>query len=183
MTKIANINTLILALNFINKGEKEMEPINQKSASVSRTMQTYLIMPMHLNGANRLFGGQLLSWIDMMAGIVALRHADANVVTACIDHLNFEDYANATDVVTLIGEVTYTGTTSMEVRVETFKENKGGEKKLINRAYLVLVAIDDETQKPKPVPQLLLETEEQKAEWQAAVKRNKLRKIRRAEGF
>lgn len=159
-----------------------MEPIT-RTASVSRTEQTYIVMPMHLNGGGCLFGGQLLSWIDMMAGIVALRHADSNVVTAAIDHLYFEDSARVSDVVTLVGEITYTGTTSMEVRVETFKENKGGVKKLINRAYLVLVAIDDETHKPKPVPQLVLETEEQKKEWAAAVKRTKLRKIRRQDGF
>lgn len=159
-----------------------MEPL-KRTVSYSHTEQTYIIMPMHLNGGGCLFGGQLLSWIDMMAGIVALRHADANVVTAAIDHLYFEDSARKTDVVTLIGEITYTGTTSMEVRVDTYKENKGGEKKLINRAYLVLVAIDDETHKPKPVPQLILENEEQKAEWEAAQKRNKLRKIRRKEGF
>lgn len=85
------------------------------SSSVSKTVQTYLIMPQHLNAAGRLFGGQLLSWIDMTAGIVALRHCDCNVVTACIDHLEFKDYALATDVVTLIGEVTYTGTSSMEI--------------------------------------------------------------------
>lgn len=160
-----------------------MESISFRSASVSRTVQTYLIMPMHLNGAGCLFGGQLLSWIDMMGGIVALRHADANVVTASIDHLDFHESARKTDVVTLIGEVTYTGRTSIEVRVETFKENKGGQKTLINRAYLVLVALDDETGKPKPVPQLLLETEEQKKEWEAAIKRTKLRKIRKEQGF
>lgn len=159
-----------------------MEP-NSRTVSYSKTEQTYIIMPMHLNGGGCLFGGQLLSWIDMMAGIVALRHADSNVVTAAIDHLYFEDSARTTDVVTLVGQITYTGTTSMEVRVDTFKENKGGVKKLINRAYLVLVAIDDETHKPKPVPQLILETDEQSAEWEAAKKRNELRKIRRRDGF
>lgn len=153
--------------------------LEQKSASASRTEQTYLIMPPHLNAGGRLFGGQLMSWIDMTAGIVALRHADSNIVTACVDHLSFQDSAKASDVVTLIGEVTYTGTTSMEVRVETYKENKGGHKTLINRAYLVLVAIDDETGKPKKVPQLLIETEEQRIEWSNAIERNKIRKARK----
>lgn len=149
------------------------------SASVSRTEQTYLIMPQHLNAGGRLFGGQLMTWIDMTAGIVALRHADSNVVTACVDHLSFKDYAMESDVVTVIGEVTYTGTTSMEIRVETYKENKGGKKTLINRAYLVLVAIDDETGKAKEVPELLIETEEQQREWNEAIERTKIRKMRR----
>lgn len=151
----------------------------QLSASVSRTEQTYLIMPQHLNAGGRLFGGQLLSWIDMTAGIVALRHADSNVVTACIDHLIFKDSAFASDVVTLVGEITYTGTSSMEIRVDTFRENKGGEKYLINRAYIVMVALDDLTGKPKPIPQLLIETEEQKQEWEAAIERNRIRKAQK----
>ena len=150
-----------------------------KKASASRTEQTYLIMPQHLNAAGRLFGGQLLSWIDMTAGIVALRHADANIVTACIDHLTFKDSAKKSDVVTLVGEVTYTGNTSMEIRIDTFKENKGGKKTWINRAYLVLVALDDVTGKPKKIPQLEIETEEQRREWQNAIERNRIRKLQR----
>lgn len=147
------------------------------SASVSKTTQSYIIMPQHLNAAGRLFGGQLLSWIDMTAGIVGLRHSDSNVVTACIDNLVFKDSAYETDVVTLVGEVTYTGNTSMEIRVDSFRENKGVKQQLINRAYLVLVALDDDG-KPKQVPELLLETPEQEAEWKAAVERTRIRKGR-----
>lgn len=146
-------------------------------ASVSKTTQSYIIMPQHLNAAGRLFGGQLLSWIDMTAGIVGLRHSDSNVVTACIDNLVFKDSAYETDVVTLVGEVTYTGNTSMEIRVDSFRENKGVKQQLINRAYLVLVALDDDG-KPKQVPELLLETPEQEAEWKAAVERTRIRKGR-----
>lgn len=149
--------------------------IAKKSASVSRTEQTYLLMPQHMNAAGRLYGGQLLSWIDMTAGIVGLRHADANVVTACVDHITFKAGAFISDVVTLIGEVTYTGRTSMEIRVDSYRENKGGERFLINRAYLILVAVDDETGKPKEIPQLLVETPEQQEEWNAALERKKLR--------
>lgn len=151
--------------------------------SESRTEQTHLLMPQHLNAAGRLFGGQLLSWIDMTAGIVAMRHTSSNVVTVAIDHLNFKDSAEKSDIVTLIGEVTYTGNTSMEVRVDTYKEHRDGKKVHINRAYLVMVALDDETKRPKRVPPLILETEEQKVEWEAAVLRAEFRKKRRREGF
>ncbi len=136
-------------------------------------------MSQHLNAAGKLFGGQLLMWIDVAAGISAMRHAAANVVTACIDNLVFIDSASISDVITLVSEVTYTGNSSMEVRVESYKENKGGQKKLINRAYFVFVAVDDETGKPKPVPQLLIETEAQQEEWNAALERNKIRKARK----
>lgn len=155
----------------------------KNTVSASRTEQTHLLMPMDLNASGHLFGGTLLSWIDVTAGIVGMRHADSNVVTVAIDNLVFKDFASNSDVVTLIGEVTYTGRTSMEVRVETYKENKGGERILINRAYLVMVAIDDETGRPKPIPKLILETEEQKVEWEAAALRAELRKKRAQEGY
>jgi acyl-CoA hydrolase len=70
----------------------------------------------------------------------------------------------------------------MEVRVDTFVEKINGERTLINRAYLVLVALD-ENEKPVQVPKLILETEEEKAEWQAGIRRNELRKQRRIEMY
>lgn len=159
------------------------ERINGVRVSESRTEQTHLLMPQHLNAAGRLFGGQLLSWIDMTAGIVAMRHTSSNAVTAAIDHLNFKDSAEKSDIVTLIGEVTYTGNTSMEVRVDTYKENRDGTKVHINRAYLVMVALDSVTKRPKHIPSVILETEEQKLEWESAVLRAEFRKKRRKEGF
>lgn len=154
----------------------------KRTAASSRTEQTYIIMPQYLNGAGKLFGGQILSWIDMTAGIVAMRHADSNILTVAVDNLYFKDSAQLSDVVTLIGEITYVGNSSMEIRVDSFKENEGGQRYLINRAYLVAVAVD-ENNKPKQVPELILETEEQKKEWEAAEKRNELRKMRKKEGF
>ena len=61
-------------------------------------------------------------------------------------------------------------------------EKLTGERKMINRAYLVLVALDKE-EKAVPVPRLILETDEEKAEWEAGKRRNQLRKQRRAEDF
>lgn len=154
-----------------------------KKMSESFTVQTHLLFPMHLNASGTLFGGQLLNWIDMIAAITANRHADSNTVTASIDHLDFINTAAKSDVVTLEAKVTWTGNTSLEVRVDTFRENKGGARTLINTAFLIMVAVDDETHKPKPVPGLIIETEEQQAEWDAAVKRVANRKLRRQESF
>lgn len=150
-----------------------------KRQEESRSVMTHLLMPGHMNQSGTLFGGQLLSWIDMLAGIVALRHADRNVVTVSIDHLDFQCSARSSDVITLEGKVTWTGNTSMEVKIETWKENQGGKKILINTAYLVMVAIDNETGKSISVPRLLIETEEQQAEWDAAVLRGNIRKYRK----
>ena len=61
-----------------------------KTIAESRTEQQYLIRPAHMNHYGRLFGGDLLRWIDELAGIVARRHANANITTAAIDNLQFK---------------------------------------------------------------------------------------------
>ncbi len=154
----------------------------QKRVEDSRTENTYLIMPKHINGYGRLFGGILMQWIDEVAGIVAHRHAGSIVTTACVDNLNFKAGAYLGDTVVLIGRMTYVGKTSMEVRVDTYAEDADGTRRMINRAYEVLVAIDQNDKKLQ-VPGLLIETESEKAEWIGGEKRYALRKQRRIEGF
>lgn len=70
----------------------------------------------------------------------------------------------------------------MEVRVDTYIESIDGMRKPINRAYLTLVAVDQEGN-PVEVPGLIIETEGQKAEWEAGIRRREMRKQRRTEGF
>ena len=144
--------------------------------------QAYLIMHRHINGYGRLFGGQLMQWIDSMAGIVGRRYGETEVTTAAIDNLNFRGGAYLNDTVVLIGRVTYVGRTSIEVRVDTYLEELNGERRMINRAYIVMVAID-QNDKPVQVPRLIVETEAQKAEWEGGKRRYELRKERRRDGF
>ena len=153
-----------------------------KRVEDSLTEQTYLLMPKHSNGYGRLFGGKLVEWIDEMAGIVSRRHCQTETTTACIDNLNFKASAQTGDMRVLRGKMTYVGTTSMEVRVDTYVEDLNGLRKMINRAYLVMVSVD-ENNNPIPVPGLVIETESQKAEWESGMKRYALRKQRRKEGY
>ena len=153
-----------------------------KKASDSQTEQTYLMRPCYLNGYGNLFGGQLMSWIDEIASIVAMRHSESDITPAAIDNLNFKQGATIDDVIVLRGKITYVGRTSMEVRVDTYVESRHGIRKVINRAYVVMVAVD-EKHHPVEVPGLLVETESEKAEWEGGEKRYKLRKQRRVEGF
>ena len=159
--------------------EKEQNP---KHVRDSRTQQIQIIMPAHNNGYERLFGGKLMQWIDVVAAVVARRHCNCNVTTVFIDNLHFKAAAYTNDTIVLIGQITYVGNTSMEVRVETFVESLDGTQKLVNRAYLVMVALD-ENEKPVKVPGLLIETEEEQMEWEAGKRRYELRKQRRIEGF
>ena len=148
----------------------------------SKTTQIQILMPRHINGYNRLFGGKLVEWIDVVAAVTARRHSGCNVTTASIDNLQFQSGAYANSTIVIEGQLTWVGRTSMEVRVDTFVEELDGTRKQVNRAYLVLVALD-EHEKPVPVPGLLPETDEEKAEWEAGVRRHELRRQRRAENF
>lgn len=153
-----------------------------KRVEESKVETVHIVRPNHLNGADRLFGGILMQWLDEVAAIVAKRHSMTNVTTAAVDNLRFMQGAYQNEMVVIIGKLTYVGTTSMEVRVDTYVENKSGIRRPINRAYFVMVALD-ENNKPTRVPKLLLETEAEKAEWESAKKRRDMRSKRKAEGY
>ena len=154
----------------------------KKKVEESLTEQQYLICPAHINHYGRLFGGQLLKWIDELAGIVAIRHCGATVTTAAIDNLQFHAPAYSGDMIVLEGVVTSVGRSSMEVRVDTYREMLNGSREMINRAYIDMVSINCKGE-PIEVPDLLIETEEQRKEYEAAQKRRQIRKQRRKEGF
>jgi len=157
-----------------------MSKLKQKRVSDSKTEQVQIIMSGDTNGYGRLFGGRLVEWIDIVAAVVARRHSGREVVTVSIDNLNFKAPAYVNDTVVLIGRVTYVGSTSIEVRVDTFAENISGQRNIINKAYVVMVALDG-NQNPVPVPPLILENEEQREEWESGKKRHELNKQRRSE--
>lgn len=154
----------------------------KKRVRDSETEQVYVIRSQHINPQGRLFGGFLMQWIDEMAGIVSRRHSGKMITTASIDNLNFKAGAYQNDMVVLVGKLTYVGHTSMEVRVDTYVEDYQGNRKSINRAYIVMVAVDEEGN-PVEVPGLLIENEAEQAEWLGGEKRYQLRKQRRIEGF
>ena len=153
-----------------------------KKVSESRTEQFHIIMYPDINGIDRLFGGQLLKWIDEVAGATARRHCGHDVTTAAIDNLYFKAGAYLNDMIVLIGTVTYVGHTSMEVRVDTYCEAKDGTRRPINRAYFVMVNMGDDG-KPTEVPPLILENDGERMGWENAVKRRELRLLRQKEGF
>lgn len=156
-----------------------MEP---KKVSDSITEQLRVVIYPDINGFGRLFGGRLLEWIDEVAGATARRHCGRNATTAAIDNLQFKEGVFLNDVIVLIGRVTYVGNTSMEVRVDTYKEDAGGTRHPINRAYFVMVSMGEDG-KPAPVPPLILEDPGEQMEWENAIRRRELRSMRRKEGF
>lgn len=152
-----------------------------KHVSDSRTEQVQILMSKDINGSNRLFGGRLMEWIDVVAAVVARRHSEHPVTTAAIDNLEFHAPAYANNTLCMIGCITYAGHTSMEIRVDSFTEDLHGKRVLINRAYLVMVALDD-NDRPVQVPGLIPETAEEQQEWASAEQRRQLRKQRKGGG-
>ena len=149
----------------------------QKTIAESRTEQVHIVLPMDVNGSFQLFGGKLMEWIDIVAAVVARRHSGKRVTTAAIEHLAFLAPVKMNDTVVLHGRMVYAGRTSMEVCVETFVEEfqRDGSGVLVNRAYLTMVAVDDE-RTPVLVPLLSVQTDEERAEYEAAKKRREERK-------
>ena len=153
-----------------------------RTVAYSRTEQVQILTMDAINGYNRLFGGKLMEWIDIVAGVVARRHCNRNVTTAAVDSLQFRAPAHANDTVLLSGYITYAGRTSMEVCVRTYVENLDGTRTQINKAILVMVALD-ENERPTPVPRVIPETETEKKEYLQAQKRAEFRKLRKEEHF
>jgi acyl-CoA hydrolase len=143
------------------------------------TSQIQIIMPSHVNGTNRLFGGQLMAWIDVVAAVEARRHTKRQVITVVVDKLTFLSPAFLDETVRLDARVTWTGSTSLEVRVDSFVESLAGSERMINRAYLVFAALGDEGRLAS-FPPFVPRTDEEKAEWSRAEQRRKQRLLLRS---
>ncbi len=159
-----------------------MSERRMKRVEDSLTEQTHILMQRSLNPAGYLFGGQLLEWIDETAGIVARRHSEMNVVTVAIDNMYFKAGAKLNDTIVLVGRLTHVGRSSMEIRIDTYREALDGSRAMINRVYVTMVGVDEQ-QHPVEVPGLIIEGVTQQIENEAAKKRAKLWKVRRQQGF
>lgn len=149
-----------------------------KRVEDSRTEQVHLVMRQHLNAGGRLFGGMLMQWIDEVASVVAMRHAGTDkVTTAAVDNLQFKEATYEGELLVLIGYVTWVGNSSMEVEVDTYVERSDGMRYSVNRAFLVMVAMDSE-EKPFRVPKLDIRTEAEKGRYEAGLMRRSMRKSR-----
>ena len=145
-----------------------------KTVDESRVETVHIVRPNHLNGANRLFGGILMQWIDEVAGIVAKRHSMSNVTTAYVDNLTFLHGAYQNDLVVIKGKMTWVGSSSMEVCVDTYVETPSGQRDRINNAHFMMVALD-ENDHPVKVPRLILQTDDEELAWSHGEERRRIR--------
>jgi acyl-CoA hydrolase len=134
-----------------------------------------LVLPGLTNVHGTIFGGILMQWIDIAAGIAASRHSGGPVVTASMDRLHFLDPVQLGEVVVLQAQVNFAARTSMEVGVRVFSENPATRERLqTTRAYLTFVAIVP-AGRPRAVPPLVLETAEDRRRFADARKRRAVR--------
>lgn len=154
--------------------------MNELPMNQSRTIQTKLVLPPDTNHLQTIFGGQVLSYIDEIAAITAMKHSQTAVVTASIDSVDFLSSARVGDVLELEAVVSSTGRTSMEVFVTVRSMNLlTGESKLTTESFLTMVAMGPDN-KPTPVPGIYPETDAEKRLFETGPARREHRSLRRS---
>ncbi|WP_339149084.1 MULTISPECIES: acyl-CoA thioesterase [unclassified Sutcliffiella] len=152
-----------------------------KTCKDTRVIRTSRVFPNDINNHNTLFGGKLLSDVDMLASISAARLCRCECVTASMDSVDFLSPIRPTDAVIFESFVTWTGNSSMEVFVKVTAEDlTKGTKNIAATAFLTFVALDDQG-KPAQVPSITPETEEEFYLNKTGEDRAKARRNRRRE--
>ena len=150
-----------------------------KSPSASKTVQTHLVFPEHANALGNAFGGQVMAWADMVAGICAMRHTDGLAVTASVDDLQFEHPLAIGDIAVVEARVNAAFRTSLEVEVDVWGESIHTHKRwLCVNARMTFVAIDAQ-RKPRAVSPLVPESDDDVRRMKAASERRQERLAKR----
>jgi uncharacterized protein (TIGR00369 family) len=146
-----------------------------KRVRESNAVMAQQMNPQDANPAGNVHGGVIMKLIDTTAGVVAMRHARSNVVTASIDRLDFHNPVFVGDFVTIRASLNLVGRTSMEVGVRVESENLiTGERRHTGSAYLTYVALDRDG-RPKPLLPLILESDDEKRRNREAKSRRQTR--------
>lgn len=148
-----------------------------KRPSDSETTMTEIVLPNDTNVLQNLRGGKILHWMDICSAISASKHAQSVVVTAAVDNVSFENPIRLGDVVTIKAKVTRSFRTSMEVLIEVEAENIPTQTRYkSNVAYYTFVALDSNG-RPKVIPPVTPETDDEKRQYESAQRRRELRLI------
>ena len=137
----------------------------------SETVMAELMMPQHANVMGNVFGGVILSLVDRVAAVCAIRHSSRPCVTVSVDKVDFKEPIHVSELITAYARVNYAGRTSMEVGVKMFAENiLSGARRHTIACYVTYVALDD-TGVPTPVPPIAPETPDEKRRFDRAAQR------------
>ena len=148
-----------------------------KTAKESLIIMTELVLPNDTNGFGNLMGGRLMYWMDIAAALAAGKHCNAPVVTASVDNISFENPIKLGNVVHIEAKVSRAFNSSIDVHMKVWGEDHTQQYKYkSNEAYYTFVALDP-NRRPRPVPELIAETEEEKRLYDGALRRRQLRLI------
>ncbi len=148
--------------------------MKSRKASETLAITTRIVLPNDTNTLGNLFGGQLLAWMDVIASVSAHRHSRRVVVTASVNNVSFREPIGHSSIVTLEAKVSRAFSSSMEVFVDVFVEDPvTGKTRKSNEAIYTFVAVD-QNGGPIQVPELVPETEEEKARFDGAMRRKEL---------
>jgi acyl-CoA hydrolase len=148
-----------------------------KKPSDSITTMSELVLPNDTNTLGNLMGGRLMHWMDIAAAMAAMRHCGCPVVTASADNISFENPVRLGNMVTIEAKVTRAFNSSMEVYMKVQGEDLHNNfKYLSNEAYMTFVSLDPNG-KPRKVPELVPETEDEQHRYDGALRRRQLRLI------
>ena len=148
-----------------------------RKASDSFIVMNELVLPNDTNTFGNLMGGRLMYWMDIAAALAAQRHCNGPVVTASVDNISFENPIKLGNVVHIEAKVSRSFNSSMEVHMKVWGEDVIQRFKYkSNEAYYTFVALNP-TGRPRPVPEVLAESEEEKKIFEGALRRRQLRLI------
>lgn len=137
-----------------------MESEQPKTPDLSSVIMTEMVLPQHTNALGTVFGGVIMSWVDIAAAISAQRHSEQNVVTASMDAMHFMEPIRLGWTVSIFSRVNMVAKHSCEVGVRVVAESHTlGQRCHTASAYLTMVSLDENNQKVV-MPKLCLETEE-----------------------
>ena len=150
-----------------------------KPPSASRVEMTELILPGDANTLGNAFGGRIMQWIDVAAGVASRRHCGGVAVTASMDSMQFVRPIRLGDVVVLRAVVNRAWHSSMEVGVRVEREGPGGDDlQHAASAYLTFVALDQQG-RPRGVPPLRPESEPERRRHRQRQQRREQRLLNR----
>ena len=137
--------------------------------------QVHMVFPNDLNANDTVFGGFIMALIDRVSVVVAERHASGACVTVGVDAVHFIAPARGGDVLIFNAAVNRAWGTSMEIGCRVEAEKRGtGERRHILSAYLTFVAMDADN-RPRPVPQLVPESADERRRFEEAALRRSSR--------
>ena len=148
-----------------------------RKASDSFITMNELVLPNDTNTYGDLMGGKLMYWMDIAAFLSAAKHCNSAAMTASVDNLSFKTPIKLGNVICIEAIVTRAFNTSMEVHLKVWNQNMITQSRVLsNEAFFTFVALD-ENKKPKKVPEVVAETEEEIKYYDGALRRRQLRLI------